>query len=51
MSAAGLVIVLAACGDDPVEPEGELAEEEAVALLRGTMAPLWDESAAIHVSE
>ena len=51
VSAAGLIPVLGACGDDPVEPGGELTEEESVALLRGTMALLWTESAMIHASE
>lgn len=49
--AVTLPLVLAACGDDPVKPGDELTAEEAEALLRGTMAVLWDESALIQASE
>lgn len=33
MSGIALVLVAAACGDDPVEPEDQLTKEEAVALF------------------
>lgn len=49
MCAVGFPLVLGACGD-PVEPGGELTEEEAVALLRGTMSAIWGGS-AIYISE
>lgn len=51
MFAVAFPLVLAACGEDVVEPGDELTKEEAEALIRGTMAALWDESAVIHVSE
>lgn len=51
MFAVAFPLVLAACGDDPVMPGGVLTEEEAEALLRGTMAALWNESALVHASE
>ena len=51
MFAVSLPLAMTACGDDPVVPEDQLTEEEAEALLRGTMTTLWTESAVTHVSE
>lgn len=41
MSVAAFPVVLIACEDDVVEPDDELTETEAVALLKGTGGLLW----------
>ena len=51
LAAAGLVLVVGACGNDQVKPGNELRNWEAELLLRGTMAALWNDSAVIHLSE
>ena len=52
MSAVALTLVLGACENDMVEPEDELTEEEAVALLKGVGGLLADTTIVpIHVSE
>ena len=51
MSAVALTLVLGACENDMVEPEDELTEEEAVALLKGVGALLADTTLVpIHAS-
>ena len=52
MSTVALTLVLGACENDMVEPEHELTEEEAVALLKGMGGLLADTTIVpIHVSE
>ena len=52
MSGIALTLVLAACENDMVEPEDELTEEEAVALLKGMGGLLADTTIVpIHESE
>lgn len=53
MSGIALVLVAAACGDDPVEPEDQLTKEEAVALFesRSSLTSLLSDSTnRIHLS-
>ena len=51
MSAVALTLVLGACENDMVEPEDELTEEEAVALVKGVGALLADTTLVpIHAS-
>ena len=52
MSTVALTLVLGACENDMVEPEDELTEEEAVALLKGVGGLLADTTIVpVHVSE
>lgn len=47
-----LALAVGACGDDPAEPEGELTEEEAVALVVAVTTFLADTTVVpIHASE
>ena len=52
MSGVALTLVIAACGDDAVEPEAVLTEEEAVALFKAMKTQQVDSTTVlIHFSE